>query len=286
MNPMPPSPRAEPRLDAALLRSWPLPRAEDGDKHERGTVLVVGGSERTPGAVVLSGTAALRVGAGRLQIATAAPVAPLVAIAVPEAMVVPFAALADQLGTADAVVVGPGLLDPHQTEQLLRDVLEGLAPGVPVVIDAGALHVLADMRQRAPAVGHRQLVLTPNRDELAALVDGGDDGSPELAAAARHGATVISFGTVATADGRCWCDPADVHGLGTSGSGDVLAGTVGGLAARCGDATQAACWAAVAHRGAGARLADRLAPVGYLARELADELVPTMRSIIAGTAVD
>jgi NAD(P)H-hydrate repair Nnr-like enzyme with NAD(P)H-hydrate dehydratase domain len=95
---------------------------------------------------------------------------------------------------------------------------------------------------------------------------------------------VISFGTVATADGRCWCDPTDVQGLGTSGSGDVLAGTVGGLAARCGDATQAACWAAVAHRGAGARLADRLAPVGYLARELADELVPTMQAITAGTA--
>jgi ADP-dependent NAD(P)H-hydrate dehydratase len=286
MNPMPPSPRAESRLDAAMLRSWPLPRADDGDKHDRGTVLVVGGSERTPGAVILSGIAALRVGAGRLQIATAAPVAPLVAVAVPEALVVPFGALADHVGLADAVVVGPGLLDPQQTEQLLSVVLGGVAPAVPVVVDAGALHVLADVRQHAPASEHRQLVLTPNRDELAALVDGGDHGLPELAAAARHGATVVSFGKVATADGRCWCDPTEVRGLGTSGSGDVLAGTVGGLAARCGDATQAACWAAVAHRGAGARLADRLAPVGYLARELADELVPTMRAIIAGTVVD
>ncbi|MBI5087292.1 MAG: hypothetical protein HZB15_00025 [Actinobacteria bacterium] len=62
---------------------------EDGDKFSRSTVLVVGGSPVTPGAVTLAGMAALRMGAGRLQIATAAPVAPIVAVAVPEALVMP-----------------------------------------------------------------------------------------------------------------------------------------------------------------------------------------------------
>src|SRR3954454_20800706 len=52
---------AEP-VTPALLRAWPLPLDEDGDKDARGTALVVGGSCRTPGAVLLAGLAALRAG--------------------------------------------------------------------------------------------------------------------------------------------------------------------------------------------------------------------------------
>src|SRR5829696_1215679 len=71
-------------LDADLIDRWPLPLDEDGDKHVRGTVLVIGGSPVTPGAVILAGIAALRMGAGRLQIATAEGPASAVAVAVPE----------------------------------------------------------------------------------------------------------------------------------------------------------------------------------------------------------
>ena len=56
-------------LTPQLLRDWPLPELREG-KESRGTVLVVGGSRFTPGAVLLAGTAALRAGAGRLQLAT------------------------------------------------------------------------------------------------------------------------------------------------------------------------------------------------------------------------
>ena len=76
-------------LDAALLRAWPLPVDEHGDKLARGTVLVVAGSTTTAGAALLAGTAALRMGAGRLQIATAAPVSIGLSVAMPEAMVLP-----------------------------------------------------------------------------------------------------------------------------------------------------------------------------------------------------
>src|SRR4051812_50128644 len=58
----------------ALLRGWPLPPPGD-DKHDRGSVLVVGGAAQTPGAAMLAGLAALRAGAGKLQLAVAAPVA-------------------------------------------------------------------------------------------------------------------------------------------------------------------------------------------------------------------
>ena len=55
----PVDPQAVP-LDAALLRAWPMPVRQGGDKFARGTAAVVGGSPRTPGAVRLAGEAALR----------------------------------------------------------------------------------------------------------------------------------------------------------------------------------------------------------------------------------
>src|SRR5215210_6643280 len=72
-----------------LLRVWPLPQPEtDGDKEDRGRVLVVGGAPEMPGAVVLAATAALRAGAGKLRIATCRSIAQAVAVAVPEARVI------------------------------------------------------------------------------------------------------------------------------------------------------------------------------------------------------
>src|SRR3954463_8775500 len=72
-----------------LLRTLPLPRHEEGsDKDERGRVLVIGGSAEVPGGALLAGVAALRAGAGKLQIATSACIAPHLGLAVPEALVI------------------------------------------------------------------------------------------------------------------------------------------------------------------------------------------------------
>jgi NAD(P)H-hydrate repair Nnr-like enzyme with NAD(P)H-hydrate dehydratase domain len=62
------------------------------------------------------------------------------------------------------------------------------------------------------------------------------------------------------------------QGLGTSGSGDVLAGAIGGLVGRGADAADGTCWATYLHARAGDRLSERIGPLGFLARELADEL--------------
>ena len=87
---MPPSaadpPEAARVVTPALLRDWPLPPPGE-DKGARGSVLVAGGAADTPGAALLAGLAALRAGAGKLQLAVAAPVAPALAVAVPEALV-------------------------------------------------------------------------------------------------------------------------------------------------------------------------------------------------------
>jgi ADP-dependent NAD(P)H-hydrate dehydratase len=77
-----PTDHATSLVTASALREWPLPKA-GGSKHDRGHVLVVGGSPSTPGAAMLAGVSALRVGAGVLALAVARSVAGSVAVALP-----------------------------------------------------------------------------------------------------------------------------------------------------------------------------------------------------------
>src|SRR5215218_2802318 len=77
------------KISKTLLEKWPLPDPSDSSsKEDRGRVLIIGGSRQTPGAVRLAGVAALRAGAGKLEIASAADVAVALAVALPEAKVV------------------------------------------------------------------------------------------------------------------------------------------------------------------------------------------------------
>src|SRR3954470_23912765 len=74
------------RLDAALLRAFPMPHlAEEGDKEDGGLRLIVAGSREVPGAALLAGLAGLRAGAGKLPIATGPSIAIALGIAIPEA---------------------------------------------------------------------------------------------------------------------------------------------------------------------------------------------------------
>jgi ADP-dependent NAD(P)H-hydrate dehydratase len=120
-------------------------------------------------------------------------------------------------------------------------------------------------------------VLTPNPAEAARLLERTDveerDGLDVAAEiAARFGAVVSYESWVAAPDGRQWTVPTGHAGLGTSGSGDVLAGAITGLLARGADPAQAACWGTYLHGTAGDRLAARVGRLGFLARELVTEL--------------
>src|ERR1700744_4634478 len=108
------STRAEP-VSADVLRNWRLPEP-GSSKHSRGHVLVVGGARSTPGAVLLAGLAALRVGGGVLGLAADEVAAPALAVAVPEASVLGLSVadgadgmrdLASRLADVDAVLLGP-----------------------------------------------------------------------------------------------------------------------------------------------------------------------------------
>ncbi|WNB85328.1 NAD(P)H-hydrate dehydratase [Cellulomonas sp. ATA003] len=271
----------------ALLRDWPLP-ATASSKYGRGQVLVVGGSRGTPGAAMLAAVASLRAGAGRLTLAVADSVAVALAVAVPESGVVglPETAggsvrgdaadrLAGTVASSDAVLIGPGFDDADETAALLR----GLAPHVGtdtwVVLDAYALGVLPGLDDVVTALAGR-LVLTPNSGEAERLLgeDIDDDDLPDAVAriARRYDAVVSCYGTVADPSGRRWQMSTGFGGLATSGSGDVMAGALCGLLARGADRQQAACWGTHLHAAAGDRLAARIGPTGFLARELLDEL--------------
>jgi hydroxyethylthiazole kinase-like uncharacterized protein yjeF len=288
--------RTEPQvLTPRLLRDWPLPVPEGG-KQARGSVLVVGGARATPGAVLLAGVGALRAGGGVLQLAVAESAATASSVQVPEALVVGLpetaggsvrgrasARLVELVAAARVVIVGPGLDDVDEAGDLLRRVLDALGGDASVVLDAYALGALSRDPELSRGLG-RRVVLTPNTTEAGYLLgtgtktgadpeaDLGDLTEAAARIADRYQAVTSLHGRVAAPDGRLWREDGGDVGLGTSGSGDVLAGIVAGLIARGATPEQATCWATHVHAMAGQRLVPRFGRLGYLARELLDEV--------------
>ena len=286
---------AEPTVvtDSMLAERWPLdPPEHEATKDERGAVLVVGGARSTPGAVLLAGLAALRVGAGKLTVATCEEYAATLGVAVPEAGVVglpmtseggidPRAAkdVAELAADVDAVLFGPGMTGPDDTRSLVGDVVRSLDDPSVVVLDAMA----ATCGVLDPGFDwlRANCVITPNSTEAAYLLDDTAGEDHELAGrlAAKYGVTAVLDNAAATPHAGAFSVPKGNPGLGTSGSGDVLAGAIAGVAARTGDALTAAVWGLALHGASGDRLAARVGRVGFLARELLDELPASLRAL-------
>lgn len=276
------SSRVEP-VTEGLLREWGLPDPGDSKK-SRGDVVVVGGSRTSPGAVLLAGESALRVGAGRVVLAVPQSIDAQVGIALPEAGILALpddadaplnGELEERVASADAVLVGPGFTDADETRATLLAVA-ATRPRL-VVLDAFALGVLPEIdRGSLPD----DLILNPNKDEAKILL-GRElaDGVADVREIAREFDAVVNcYGVVAHPDDRAWRLNEGDGGLGTSGSGDVLAGAISGFAARGVDPARAAVWGSWAHARAGARLAERIG-LGFLARDLARELTPAVHSL-------
>ncbi|HEX8242474.1 MAG TPA: NAD(P)H-hydrate dehydratase [Longimicrobium sp.] len=280
-------------LTPARLRALALPRPDaGGSKEDRGRVLVVGGARETPGALILAGTAALRAGAGKLRLATAEDVALAAAVAVPEARVFSLprtkaggiaARAAGEVvrlaNAVDALLLGPGIVEEDAASALARDVLAEV-DGPAVVLDAGCLPSLAADRGALHRLGGRAVV-TPHAGEMAGVMGIGRDEieSDPLAvarrAAAELGAVVALKGpdtVIAAPAGDAYRYAGGKVGLATSGSGDVLAGLVAGLLARGAEPVRAAAWGVWLHGQAGNLLARRRGSIGFLARELGDEV--------------
>jgi ADP-dependent NAD(P)H-hydrate dehydratase len=284
-------------LTARVMSRWALPQpAEEGDKEERGRVLVVGGSIEMPGAVMLAGVAALRAGAGKLRIATTRRVAHLIAAEIPEARVFalpesksggiqPSAAndIARRISQVSAALVGPGMIDPKAVKRLMKSLVSRLN-GATLVLDAEAMTFLADESESLHNL-EGNAVITPHAGEMAELL--GEDkesikrepAKAALHAAEKFHAVVALKGRetfIASPGGEVYCNKAGNVGLATSGSGDTLAGIIAGLAARGASPLQSTAWGVYLHARAGERLAERMGKMGYLARELLAEVPHVM----------
>jgi ADP-dependent NAD(P)H-hydrate dehydratase len=275
------------KLDRAALDAHPLPPIVDGDKETKGRLLVIAGSRQVPGAALLAATAAMRAGAGKLRIATVESVANQLGLAMPEAMVIGVAEdadggfaeatvrmLAKEASEADAVVAGPGVKANDSCRPLARALLENAAA---LALDVALLKSLRSSDEERKVTP----VLLPDADELAALLDCGEAeikrdpiGCGRRAAELYRSLVLVKGVTshAVTPEGHVWTYDGGAPGLGVSGSGDVLAGIVGGLLARGGEPLSALLWGVRLHGEAGAALAKKIGPVGFLAREIADEI--------------
>lgn len=284
-----------------LLRRVPLPEPEGDSKDGRGRVLVVAGCTQLPGAVLLAANAAMRVGAGKLQIAVCRDLAIPIGLAVPESLVVglpqtddggiSFACAEDLTARAersDAILIGPGMVENGDGQNITVALVRG-AEEAAVILDAGALGAL----KAQPDLAHRRakpLVITPHAGEMAQLL-----GMPREAieadplAAARtatdrfNTVTVMKGGQthIVAPGGRAWSYDGGHVGLATSGSGDTLAGLVVGLLARGSSPEDAALWGVYVHGEAGRRLARQYGGIGFLAREISDQVPSILAEVTA-----
>jgi hydroxyethylthiazole kinase-like uncharacterized protein yjeF len=275
-------------LDLSALKSHPLPPVVDGDKETKGRILVLAGSRDVPGAALLAATAAMRAGAGKLKITTVESVAPQLGIAMPEAMVVGLPedeeggftdsaveAIEKQAEDADAIVGGPGMSNGEICGRIAKALLRTKAA---LALDAALLHSLQPLTpDRRPSLP----ILLPHAGELSSLLDCEEEEIERepircgVRAAELYRSVVLVKGVtshVVTPEGEAWTYEGGAPGLGVSGSGDVLAGIVGGLLARGADPLNALLWSVWLHGKAGAKLAKSVGPVGFLAREIADEI--------------
>ena len=293
---------------AALLPARPAA----AHKGTFGHVLVVAGSRGMTGAGALATRGALAAGAGLVTWAMPASLQPLAASLVPEALTEGLAddegrlaAAADEqavslLARRDVLVLGPGLGTGAGAGQVVaRLVAQARCPGV---LDADALNLLARQPSALPGVaasagdgaaGDVRWVLTPHPGEMARLL-GTDVASVQqdrvgttLAAARRFGAVVVLKGArtvVAAPDGRVSVNPAAMPALATGGSGDVLAGVIGGLLAQGVAPYEAACAGTVLHALAGWLAAG--GPEGPLmAGQLAEAVPRAWRHLREGGAM-
>lgn len=286
-------------ITPTLLRHMPLPQPdEEGDKEERGRVLVVGGSREMPGAAILAATAALRAGAGKLQIATNRSVAQSVAVAVPEARIFALpetktgaisvsaaAEIIERAKDVNAVLFGPGMIDEESAARLVGRVLPRIGKAT-VILDAAALHCFKESPQCLYDLDCKAVV-TPHAGEMAKMMNVSKSSvtSKPLAiageAAQNLRAVVVLKGAethiASHNSSKSYCNRKGNVGLATSGSGDTLSGIITGLAARGAMPLQAAVWGVYLHARAGDALAKRVGRLGYLARELLAE-VPALMS--------
>ena len=268
-------------VDTALLRSWAVPMPAPARKAAVAARMIAPGISLEPPSTSTWPRISLSPSIAGIKLDAVARLDPL----------------AERV---DTILVGPGMRDEPATAELVHALLPRFeAAGTTVVLDACAmgalLHPPGDWPPDRPWRFERPVILTPHAGEMAHLTgiakeDICLDPDPRALVAARDwNAMVVLKGArtvIATPDGTLYQHEGGNVGLAISGSGDVLAGIIAGLAARGAALDQAACWGVALHARSGEQLARRMGTLGYLAREISQEIPALLEQIAGKDAVD
>jgi hydroxyethylthiazole kinase-like uncharacterized protein yjeF len=272
---------------ALWLERFPWPKSST-HKAERGRMLVISGHAWNTGAARLAARAGLRVGSGLLTIlspldALMSNVAHLEAV-----MLKPFESdveLQQFADDADVAVIGPAA---GVTPETRLNFMALTRTGVALVVDADVFTVFRDAPDDLFAALDRDDVLTPHPGEFERVFPGLLRKSANRVEAARRaadiaGAVVLLKGddtVIAAPNGRAVVNTNASPWLATAGSGDVLAGLIGGLIAQGMDSFEAACAAAWLHAEAG-----RTFGPGLISEDLPDR-IPAILCELLQVAID
>jgi hydroxyethylthiazole kinase-like uncharacterized protein yjeF len=260
---------------------WPV---NEGHKHARGRLGLVCGAQLYTGAARLAARAGLRAGAGIVRLFCPPEAAPVNAAHLEAIMLRSFETdteLEAHAEVMDAMVIGPAAGVDDST---MANLFALARTGVAMVVDADALTVFRDEPEELFASLDRDDVLTPHTGEFERIFPGFLASEPEKVAAARRaaaraGAVVLLKGSdtvIAAPNGRAAVNTNATPWLATAGSGDVLAGLIGGLVAQGMDSFDAACAGVWMHAEAGRSFGP-----GLIAEDL-PELVPgVLRTLYA-----
>lgn len=253
------------RTTSELVRLAFPERKRQTHKGDYGRVLLICGSEGFSGAPSLAARAALRCGSGLIEVAVPRCIYPIVATRLEAPMVFPvpddgqgkislkaLPALLQKLSRCDACLIGPGLGQSHELEELVQALL--LEAGVPVVLDADGLNLISrhmDVLRRKESA----LVLTPHEGEFRRLTS--EPETDRIRGAAQlakwTGTVVLRKGheTVITDGTKHYVNRTGNPGMAVGGSGDVLAGILVSILGRGVPPLEAAAAAAWLHGAAG-----------------------------------
>jgi NAD(P)H-hydrate epimerase len=278
----------------------PRTQARDANKGAFGTVLVIAGGRGMAGAAVLAALAALRAGAGLVQLAVPARVFSAAAGLAPEIITQPLPETPDETHggpgaleaalalaeKADAVALGPGLGRNKETTAFVQNIVNRLPK--PLVVDADGLNALADDPKAAQS-RTAPLVLTPHPGEMGRLL--GTDTArvqADRVTAARDCATRYNAVTLLKGARTLIAEPANSRiavnrggspALATAGSGDVLTGVIAALLGQKIKALDAARAGAYLHALAGERAAREMGVAGVIASDVLHRLPPARQSL-------
>lgn len=225
-------------INQTLLEKVIIERSRSSHKGDYGRLLLLGGTYPYGGAIIVAALAAVKSGAGLVTVGTDRENIPALHSHLPEAMA--FALqdkqlLKEQLEKAEVVLLGPGLGDDASGEDLVKQVFAGLKQNQILIVDGGALTILARTSLSFPS---SQLILTPHQKEWEKLSGITIEKQKEDTTASAL--TSFPKGTILVEKGpatRVWqAGQSDYYQLqvggpyqATGGMGDTLAGMIAGF---------------------------------------------------------